>query len=247
MRIKTVLLAPALLLLPVHTAAAQQEPTSITLYEGVFTRYSFQDFGFHASHEPVAQGGVTIIHGKWLFDWWHSVGLSEEGAFGRRGGQDESDFTGAFSDSFDSPLGKIDWSGTVAYYISVIPGDGDLYTTRDDFIDFHVDVSRTYAVGSNVTITPFVRATEIAGIGIEPAFTLIRTGARIAYAPVSWFTLKAEVSPSWNLTDNGPDVVRSTIDAVFNLGGGWTFTGEAKFASKIQPAFGGIFSYTFGI
>lgn len=162
--------------------AAEESKCSGLAMVSVQESYPFQDLGFDASPgTAVTQNMVAVTCGKVTVDWWSSTGLTTDGTYGKRGGMDEHDIELTYTDSADTPIGKVSYSVYAAYF-AIDLGKG-LKGTDDDFAQFYAEVAKPINAGT-WTVTPFARYIKTVPVGSQKGFNTLRVGGR-ASGPVT--------------------------------------------------------------
>lgn len=192
------LFATAALLSMFGTAAIAQDTT---VYGHVADRYIFTDFGEVASDKPVFQGGVTrSFENGCSADFWISVELSGEGRFGSRGGGDEIDITGECARDFETPLGTVEASASVGYYISDF-GYG-FGSAEDDLLALKASFGLPIEVTDRLTVTPSVSPQYYRGFGLIDEIVMVSASGTAEYQFSDRWSGSLELGHSQNLTDD---------------------------------------------
>ena len=204
-------------------APAFAAPCNITATASVQNGYIAQDVGVVLEPHFVSQTDIALNCGKWSFDAWHSVKLSGRGTFFKRGGGDEVDLSGTYTDSMETGLGKFVYSATVGDYFFA-PGFTDL---SNDTVDVHMQVGRPFNAG-NLTIMPYGRITEYLswGGGNHHDLVLFRPGVQFDLPLTPWLTASVDVAGS--IGPRGGDIFRPTAGLTASLGNDWKSTVGVK-------------------
>lgn len=222
--ISSLLLSAAAALIVATPAFADEAPTkrncqySATI--GVRGQYNLDDFGASASNgEPVANTVLVASCGKWSFDHWTSTQLTGGGTYGSRGTGDEHDLEITYSDSVESPVGKVGVSAHIAWYmLDLGMGLGNL---SDDYIQSDITVNRSVSIGRHWTITPYARYIHDFATGSgNPDYNFARFGVQVD-GPVTLpilgkTTLSGELAHTWGL-DGATDPHSSVWHGQFDL------------------------------
>lgn len=231
------LVLSSLLLLSGVATATPALACQTTVYGGLWDDSLLQDIKYNVG-EPVLQGGVTQTCGHHSFDVWTSFGLSGNNDYGNRGYEDELDLTYKFADTYESPIGPLNFEASVAYWVLA-----DFGETDDDLIGSYVQVGRPFAVGQ-ATVTPYVRLTQWTGMGIIEDQTLVRPGVGLALPLGGDWSVSSDLSMVDNLTTDDSHF-RGTAGISYSLSETTSLSVIGKFAEDADPAFGFTFSRTF--
>lgn len=222
-----------------QTPVTEPAPASCsqTVYGAVASNYPYQDLGLTGSSNGVAQGGYTLSCGNWSFDGWGSTGDTSNG----NAGAIEGDVTISYATAADTPVGRINFVVSGAYYAFNFAG---LSETDDDALGFYAEAARPIELGP-VTVTPFARVTHIAFVNGNDGINLIRPGVRVSVPVTESVSMFAEVSTSMNITDE-INTDRGHIGANWDVGdpGGFVLNAQVKVTKGLEPAYSVGFSWT---
>ncbi len=192
-------------------------------YSAIQTGYIYQDFGVWGNRKPVLQRGATVTCGGLSLDLWTSAGLTGNGKFGRRGGEDEGDLTLFYNNKVGTPLGDFRYEIGGAYY--ALGYGGGLTSTRDDVANFYAQVGRPFEIQTNlgaISLTPFVRPSLYRHMSGPRNDMVIRSGIEFSIPLSPWLNFEGDVSIANLVTGKRQTVFRPSARLVANVGDGWS-------------------------
>lgn len=214
---------PFLILISAYSAPALAAECENESYAGVFAGYVYQETGELITHNPVVQGGHTIICDKTSFDIWSSIEITGD-ALGRRDG-DEFAITVNRSES----AGPLDLEFTASYFRSAPLG------SEYDALELAVEASHSVSIGDS-ELSPFLRVAHWVGFG-EEDLTFVNPGIRATLPVTDSWSLVGETAVSFEIANNS-ETLYGSVGVEGDLGNGWSMHILAQVTENVRPIFG---------